>query len=237
MRSWLNILIWIFTLNQAYAQPITDITVVTGEWPPYTTQTLTGYGITSSVVIQAFAARGVAVEFKWLPFKRAFSEAREANYDGTIPWFKIPEREKYFYFSDPVGFSDTMIWYNKKSPLFFDSIDSLKGVVVGGTIGYSYGKKFDKASQAEFNYELARSDLINLKKLALGRIEAFPCDKEVCLSLVKQHLTKEEANALSFAEKPLVSIPTYFLVSKKHKYAKEIVHEINTGLKLINFKK
>ncbi|ODN43279.1 substrate-binding periplasmic protein [Piscirickettsia litoralis] len=213
---------------------ISKITVVTGEWPPYTSQTVTGYGLTASTMIHALSSQGVSVEFKWLPWKRAFLEAKEAKYDGTIPWFKTPGREKEFYFSLPIGFSDTVIWYSKSNPVYFSNLSDLTGKRLGGTIGYSYGEKFDLASKDKFTYDLARSDLINLKKLLIGRIDAFPCDKEVCKDLIENFLTREEASKLTFATASLVSIPTYFLVSKKHKNAKEILYRVNEGLKLIN---
>jgi polar amino acid transport system substrate-binding protein len=60
------------------------------------------FGLASRVVTEAFAAEGVTVEYGYFPWARSFMLAQTGEWDGTLIWTKSAEREKDFYYSEPL---------------------------------------------------------------------------------------------------------------------------------------
>lgn len=72
------------------------------EYPPYTSENLKDYGITSAIVTAAFLLEGIETHYKFFPSARSYNMTRLGKMDGTLPWAKREGREKDFYYSDPV---------------------------------------------------------------------------------------------------------------------------------------
>ncbi|ODN43268.1 substrate-binding periplasmic protein [Piscirickettsia litoralis] len=232
LRSTLLILM-MFTTATAFSA-VEKVTLSTGEWKPFVSQTLTGNGSAAKIVTDAFAAVGIGVEYKWYPWKRAYKIALDGKSDGSFPWSKVAKREKDFAYSNPIIISKTVFYHLKSKPFTWSSYDDLKGKIVGGSLGYSYGTQFEaEVKKKLFKYQVAKTDIINLKKLLKGRIDVFPCSIEVCDGLIKQ-LGSEAADKLTYnKEKPLAESSYYLIVAKKLKKHKEIINKFNEGLKLI----
>ncbi|MDO6693397.1 transporter substrate-binding domain-containing protein [Aliiglaciecola sp. 3_MG-2023] len=77
-----------------------------GEWAPYSGETLPQKGIASVVVKTVFEQMGYSVDLQFMPWELAYSKAQLAQQNsqirGTYPYIKTPERENQFYFSDPI---------------------------------------------------------------------------------------------------------------------------------------
>ena len=69
------------------------------------------------------------------------------------------------------------MFVRKGSGIRFDTLEDLKGLKVGLLRGYTYGTNFDKSTL--FVKETGNSHESNLKKLAFGRLDVYPCDKLV----------------------------------------------------------
>ena len=70
------------------------ITISNGEWPPFFSQELKDYGITSHIVSQAFKLENIEVQYKWYPWKRAFHLAKNGDIEATVGWEKTKKRER-----------------------------------------------------------------------------------------------------------------------------------------------
>ncbi len=143
------------------------------EWPPFFSKNMKEYGLTPHVIKEAFAAVGVKTQYVIRPWKRCLDKAGAANWNGSPGWIKTPERLKNFYFSaKPVLTSKIVLFHRKDAPLNWDTYDDLKGMIIGGTLGYSYGKEFDKyEKEGMFTVERAAKDVYNIKKLFKKRIK------------------------------------------------------------------
>ncbi|MCP4687520.1 MAG: amino acid ABC transporter substrate-binding protein, partial [Desulfobacterales bacterium] len=92
------------------------ITLTNGEWPPYMSERLEHHGVVSRIVVEAFALEGVRVEYSFFPWIRALSLAKAGAFDGSVVWWKTPEREKDFFFSDPVLDVRYVFFHLKSNP-------------------------------------------------------------------------------------------------------------------------
>ena len=96
-------------------------------------------GIAGRIITEAFRLHGIRTEFEFYPWKRAFMLAQEGEYDGTALWFKNSARESAFYFTEPVITEKFVFFHLKSQPLKWQTPDDLRGKVLGGLLGFSYG--------------------------------------------------------------------------------------------------
>ncbi len=65
----LVIIYLIFVLLGSRAMARDSIRITTGEWPPYISESLPGYGVVSRIVTEAFKLENIRVEFVLLHFR------------------------------------------------------------------------------------------------------------------------------------------------------------------------
>jgi polar amino acid transport system substrate-binding protein len=209
------------------------INMSTGEWPPFTDSTSPNQGIGLAIVTQAFKAVDMEINYDFVPWKRAYSQAKEGRYDATGIWFKNADRETEFYFSDAVLPHENVFFHLKTLETNWQTLTDLKGKVIGATSGYAYGGGFEDMEKAKIlSVTRANSDQNNLRKLISKRIDLFPSDIDVGYYLLKNNFTAEEAKLVTHNETVLSSSPTHLLVSKKlpKNIAETIISKFNEGL-------
>ena len=151
------------------------IRLASGEWAPYISESLPYYGVASRIVTEAFALKGVKVTYGFHPWKRSHTYADSGEWDGTVVWFDTPERRKIVYISDPVIEVKYVFFHLKSYSFSWTSIDDLKDIKIGATLGYHYGEAFQQAEKAHvINVHRVPKDEQNFKKLLRGRIQIFP---------------------------------------------------------------
>ena len=210
------------------------VRLTNGEWPPYTSEALKHHGVFSHIVTKAFEQEGVRVEYSFYPWKRAYFEAAEGNYDGSVAWAPTEEREKEFHFSDPVTTSKKVFFHLRSYDFHWSTIDDLKALNIGATTHYTYGKEFDEASLGgELNIEYVASDKFNVRKLLHNRIQIFPMEIEVGYSLIHTMLPPEQAALITNHLKPIMQAPICVAFSKKipAQRASRLQKLLNSGLK------
>jgi polar amino acid transport system substrate-binding protein len=146
-----------------------SIKVVAAEFPPLTTNAggQPG-GVVLEVVREASRRAGIALEFSFLPWQRAQLETQARNDVLIIPFTRTPSREAQYQWVAPVLEFHTVMVTLAKPP---SSIEEARMLVVGYVRGTSFK---DEAEQAGLPYvEETNDDLLNARKLKLGRIGAW----------------------------------------------------------------
>jgi polar amino acid transport system substrate-binding protein len=67
------------------------------EWPPYIGKNLPNQGYVAQFVNSAFAIEGIKLEIKFLPWMRAYKNAKSGISDGLFPEYYSTENEKDFF--------------------------------------------------------------------------------------------------------------------------------------------
>lgn len=213
------------------ALPANHVRLTNGEFPPYLGAGLPHYGVASRIVSEAFALKGITVEYGFFPWARALSLAQEGAWDGSVVWHKTPEREVHFYFSDSVIDNNDVFFHLKSYAFEWQALEDLAALRIGGTIDYNYGAAFMEAEQAgQITVERTSSDEQNFKKLLAGRIDIFPLDLEVGLSLLRTNFTPEEAAQITHHPLPVQTSPFSLMLSKKIERNVELMTLFNAGL-------
>lgn len=101
-------------------------------------------------------------------------------------------------------------------------------------LGYSLTDKLEKLSKEhDFTFKPVKSELKNIQKLLANRIDAFPCNVDVCLALINT-LPDKDSSQITYYDKHYISQhDLYLIVSKQNTNAKEILTRFNAGLKQV----
>lgn len=217
---------------QATATPANSIRLSSGEWPPYTSENLPHSGLASRIVTEAFALKGITVEYGYFPWARSLKLAQDGEWDGSLIWHKSPDREQDFYFSEPVVTGQNVFFHLKSHNFDWKEMKDLAGQHIGATIDYDYGEAFAQAEKAgQITVERVSSDEQNFRKLLAGRIDIFPLDLDVGLAMLRQNFTPEEVAQITYHPLPIESYPYSLILSKKVPRNAELIVLFNAGLK------
>jgi len=225
----------IFNIICSFAFGGKKIIIVTGEYAPYTSEKLEGYGLASEVSSAAFNEMGYTVEIKFYPWKRCELLVQRGEADAVIPYAKTEEREKIYVYSQPIGFSKNKFFYSKKKfkkEIVYENLEDLSPYKIGGGVGYFYIPMFEKAG---LNTEYIVSESGNMKKLNVGRIDFYILDELVGLNIIKE-LFPKNTNDFGTLKKSYDESGMYLLFSKKNPKADKLAVEFNKGLEKIKEK-
>ncbi len=136
------------------------------------------------------------------PPKRTLIDFTGKQLDGYFPSADgqighTIERSQPFYYKKDFIF--------QRAPAIFKRIQDLAGKTVGLTAGYGYSEELIQAADVKFEY--AQTDVLNIKKLALGRLDAFIIEEHSGQAAVK--LSGEQGIAYD-ARFPIAVLDIYY---------------------------
>ncbi|MGI0119994.1 substrate-binding periplasmic protein [Zooshikella sp. RANM57] len=212
----------------------TTVLIATGEYQPWASESLKHKGFVSHVIDEAFKRAGdYKVEFKFLPWKRAYESAKKGDYHATSFWFHSADREHDFIYSTPVMSEKTVFFHLKTNPLkAWHKLTDLSDRTIGATIGYTYTKEFwDLAKSGKLQVQTASADDKNFKKLFASRIDLFPMGTVAGFGLLAEKFDQSVVHLIDFNPKPLVEAKGHLLFSRKHTGSEQLVKDFNKGIK------
>ncbi len=206
------------------------VRISSGEFPPWSGQQLPHGGYVNQLVKEAFASQGIAVEFVYLPWRRAFEEARQGKFDATSYWFSNTERRDTMLFSEPLVVNRTVFFQRAEDrPIEWSAYDDLSPYKLSATIGFTYTEAFYSAvTQGLLKPVMVPSDLQNLKLLIAKRTDLFATDEMSGYFMAAQ--LSLDPRKLRVLKKPMVEQPGYLLVSRLNPQADVLVNTFNQGL-------
>jgi len=209
------------------------IRITTGEFPPWSSETLKNYGITSHIISEAFKLEGYEVEFTYFPWSRVYESAKDGKeFQATSYWYPSEERAREFHYSDALQTDQMVFFHMKDKPLpDWETLDDLKGKRIGATREYTYTKEFwDAKDSGRLDIEVANTDELNFKKLLKGRIDMFATGPLSGQKVLRESFGPEAADRVAFHSKPLVAPTAHLLFSKQLENGEELVVAFNRGL-------
>lgn len=157
-------------LVPAHASPL--VVAVEDAAGPWSNRDGTGYA--NDVVREAFQAVGVKVKFKVVPYARCKHLVVGGDVAACFSMSPEPGLEAFVILSDaPLFIVNFDYFHNQKKPLKVKREDDIPaGTVVGIVSDYEYPESAVKLRKQGVIFEVARDEDTNLRKLALGRIDA-----------------------------------------------------------------
>lgn len=168
--------------------------LATGELPPYATQGRTDQGVALAIVRAAFAKQGIAVQYTFLPWKRAQEEARIGKWDGTAYWGKTAERERDFLLSDNV-LTERWVWLYRADMAFnWSHTEDLTPYQIAAIQHYTYTPEFHQmARDGKLQVDWSNDDQALLRKLIAGRADLVPLERNVACYLLDKYFKPQQA--------------------------------------------
>ncbi len=208
------------------------VRVATGEWVPYVSKAYRHHGAIGHVIEKIYQAEGLEVEFGYFPWARGYQMTKDGLWDTTMPYYCSPEREKLFYCSDPIAEGQQVYFHRTDYPFNWKTINDLKGLRVGGTLGYYYGEEFEKAEQnGFFHVQRIASDETNFLVLMKGRIDIFPQDKDVGYAMIRRLFGPEVRKQLTHHPVAIHTKPLHLIFARNSEKSKRHLEIFNKGLR------
>lgn len=208
-----------------------NLIIAVGDWPPYFTEDEEQQGILASKIRRAFVQENIDVKFIFMPWQRAYSQAKKGLVDGTAVWLKTNERISHFNFSTPLLKEHHVFFYNKSAPFAWQSLDDLASQVIVGLESFSYGDALDKrlASGLLSMYRV-RNDEQAFNLLASGKATVYPQEVNVGLAQLEKLLSPTEASKINYHPTPFLQAHSYLLISKNINNSESLIEIFNEGL-------
>jgi polar amino acid transport system substrate-binding protein len=187
----MRLLFAVFTLFTSLAFAKETIRISTGEWAPYISENLENKGILSQITSEAFALKGVEVDYGFFPWARAAQVSRSGEWEGTIAFIRLPEREKVYLYSDTIYIGHYAFFHLKSSPFTWDTYQDLKNTTIAATIGFGgMGEAFITAEKkGEIKVLRLNSDTQSFNMLMAKRAQVVPSDVEVGYAFTLPNIT------------------------------------------------
>lgn len=212
-----------------------ELPIVTGEFPPFsfkhpTTEKIIGFN--TEIITEVFKSMGKTPNISFSVFKRAYISTKEGEYAAYFALTKNPQREKDFYFSDPISSVQDVIFKLKSEPITWETYKDLAHYTLGYSDKYNYDQIFLATIQKKDSMSGDNPEYRLLKKLALRRIDIVICEISVCSYIIHHNL--EELGSIDFINKP-VGIPEprpfHLVFSKNWPGSKKLRDDFNIALK------
>ena len=221
--------------NPQLVEALKPAIFVTGEYSPFSGETVDEYGIASAVISEVIKEAGYQAEFKFMPWSLAQEVAYESEMDhdirGLFPYIKTPEREKDFYFSNPILDVETSIFFNfKNNPelLQLKSAQSLKGYKLLPIEGYRYLPDIQNIPQTSFS---AKDNIDAFSQLLTNsQVQIVAEATEVGKEVLRENFPRQQQDIQYI---PLYSVPFYLMASKKNPSNKRLIEEFDSALELL----
>lgn len=174
MRLLPVLVLWAAIFSQAQAS---DLLIVTEELPPYNyEENGVAKGMSTEVVQAVLAETGLQAEILFLPWARSYLMAQTRKNTLIYSMARIPEREALFEWVGIVcPISTSFFKLASNDDIEIGSLDDARDYVIGVTlknVNHTYLE-----SKGFTRFELESQDLINMRKLAHGRIDLVPFDE------------------------------------------------------------
>ncbi len=180
------------------------IRLSTLEWPPFVGLELSEQGVVSERVRKICAVAGMRLELSFTPWKRALLEASTGVSHGFFPEYRSANREKDFYFSEPVGCSVVGLVRRSDVKLDWTRLEDLAAYRIGVVDGYVNTEEFDRlVANGVLLTVKSNSDVLSLRMLEAGRIDAVVMDRAVFKQLSAKGDVSGATSRLVFDEKIL----------------------------------
>jgi polar amino acid transport system substrate-binding protein len=206
-----------------------SLKIVTGEWPPYVSHYEKGGGLTTILLKEAFAEQGIEIKYEFLPWTRGYSEAKSLVYDRTYPYAKTEEREADFFYSEETLIVAKSVFFHFKSTDFdWKTLDDLRDYRVGGTTD-NHDSIFLDDNGIELDW--VNEEHLNFTKLLYNRIDVYGGTFTVGYSWIYKNFEPEQTALFTNHPKPYKTGENFFLVSKEHPDAEEIIKNFDAGMR------
>lgn len=221
MRIWVFLILIVFTCHPSRSD---ELVVSTGEWPPIITQSIYGYGSIAINFKTELAKEGYDLSFEFMPWARAYEQAKNGNAALTGPWVRNEERDRDLIFAgDPVVSLSVVGYLPRPQMATRETLRSYEEIIksnlrVVGVRGYWYEKIF---RQLKGDVHYVSSAETAWKMISAGRADIY-VDADLVGNYEADEYLGNGAIRLFSRTPALEQLDLFFAISRKHPKAEEL---------------
>lgn len=180
---------------------------------------------------------GCSYEFVNMPWSKNLQKVETGTVDMALSASKLPDRERYAYFSDSYRQEEIHLFTQKDTPQKF-KIDKLEDIIhtsfrLGVVEGYEYGPLYEKlAKLPDFQNRLIPVKIPheNLENLILNKIDGF-LDDPISINTYLKEGFEYDKTKLDLIQYPfLITRNPIYVMFSKMSVQKKYVEAFNTEL-------
>ena len=225
------------------------INLTTLNWPPYIGEKICRQGWVQQLTVAIFASQGYEVTSTFYPWARTVKNAEKGDSDVLYPEYFIEKgapsdvykgTKRLQHLAISRKFPGGPISFMKRkgeNDKYKGKFENLKDEKIGVVRGYQNTPEFDALmDKGFFDIDKAKNDLVNVKKLLVGRVKMIIGDPSVIrFSIANSNMSK--IKKLKYL-KELVSVSPliqynhlYYAFSKKKRNWKGKLNSVNKAIK------
>ncbi|MFC4160282.1 substrate-binding periplasmic protein [Chitinimonas lacunae] len=183
-------------------------------------------GMTVDLVRAAFRRADIEVEFQPSAYNRCLTLVKRGQTVATFDTARTSEREQdYLWPSEPLTTVSVQIWGRAGMNYGRIGYQELHGRSVGVVTGYEYPPQLWQ--EKEISKVESRSELVNLKNVAIGRLDFTPVDAKVAAALMAANGLQDKLESYG----TLTEFDLYMVFSRRHPDATRLMERFETGFK------
>ena len=222
-------------LFASYHKVPTILPISTASFPPFKFKDqATGkiIGFDTEIITAVFKSMNITPKIQMLPFIRADKKTRVGEYAAYYTFTKNLDREKDYYFSDPISSVQDLIFFKKSTKISWSTYGDLSQYSLGYSEKYNYDQKFLDAIKNKFPVLRENNEEHLLTLLVNDRFDMIICEASVCSYLIKKN-PQQFKNVISFKNPIGIPEPRAFYLgfSKKWPESEKLRDEFNIALK------
>jgi len=230
MKPWVFLLIPLFSFFGVHAVSAQKtVSLATTEWEPYVGKNIKNYGFASEIIAEVFKRAGYEVRYAFMPPRRVMMQVEAGEYDAGYPAYYSDNRASRFYYSDPFAEGALGFYKRKDTEISYKTLRDLAPFKIGVCLGFAYPSEFAAADYLK--KEVARNEVLNLRKLIGKRIDLFITDRAAAQAAINASVP-EGKGILEFMEPPLEARKLHLIFGKREDNEQKL-KDFNTGLQMI----
>lgn len=201
--------------------------------PPYISTKTQNFGYLAEISKRALEVEGYVVNYEVFPLKRAIYLAQEGYLDGVLGPYYDKLRTHYLAYSKPLKQVPVNFITSSKQPISSIEWSGLANLRLGIISGTSLIPHF---KEQNFLIEVVDNNILNLKKLLLGRVELIIGSTEWILHDLKNNFPPGTVEEVTVLQPPYLMQHVYLTVSKKRPDYQEIIDRFNYRFQSLSLK-
>ena len=212
------------------------VLLVTGEYPPYTSEKLPHGGFFTQIVSAVLKDMGVEYEIRFYPWHRCEEMIQNGQAWASFPYANTTQKASKYLLSAPVLSARHKYFYLKDNQKIAQkegepkALPDFKDCVFGGANGYWYGSKADLTALGLTKVQWAEDPYGLVRMLYNGRIEVFAEDELVGRDVIHR-LYQGEEDKFATLSNNAITWEYLLIVSKDYPRSEELLIKFNDSLK------
>lgn len=209
-----------------------SLKLVTGEYPPFTGQTLEHFGASTEVVSAVLEQAGLKAEYQFEPWKRGYHMVKNHVVMGTFPYAITPERAKEMLFSEPINYVENRFFYKSthiRDVPFDWTVERMQHYKIGVPLGYATKEYLESMGLNPMVFSNEDELFMALER---GDVDFAAFSEIPGWAFIRKHFGRH-VRLFAAMEKPFSQDKLHMMVSKKDPEAVIFLKKFNSGLKKI----